>query len=332
MATNPVPLIIDVHAHPGRCFLVGLDDGDPLAGLLGGEDVVTALAAARHAGITAVTLSTVADLRVLAPDPERGLRITRPFRPGEAQADHARQLAGLAGIIRAAGLDVARTAADVQGAHDEDRLAVLVSCEGGDFLDGRLEPLATVREAGASSLTLVHYRVNEIGDVQTEEPVHGGLSPFGRGVVAECNRLGVIIDCAHATFETTIGVLEVSSDPVLISHSHLEHAGQHHPRLLSPDHACAVASAGGLIGAWPSGVTSTSLGDFADEVVRLADLVGVDHVAIGTDMDANYRPVLTGYGDFAVLQGMLAARGLSDLEIGKILGANALGLLAAVAG
>jgi membrane dipeptidase len=146
-----------------------------------------------------------------------------------------------------------------------------------------------VLDAGASSLTLVHYRVNELGDVQTEEPVHGGLSPFGREVVAECNRLAMIVDCAHATFETTVGILEMSIDPVLISHSHLDHVGRHHPRLLSPDHARAVASAGGLIGAWPSGATSTSLGDFADEIVRLADLVGVDHVAIGTDMDANYR-------------------------------------------
>src|SRR5271169_5476183 len=126
MATNPVPLIIDVHAHPGRCFLAGLDDTDPLAGLLGGADVATALAAARHAGIAAVTLSTVADLRVLAPDPERGLRAARPFRSGEAQADHARQLAGLAGIISAAGLDLARTAADIERAHDEERLAVLL--------------------------------------------------------------------------------------------------------------------------------------------------------------------------------------------------------------
>ena len=115
MTTNPVPLIIDMHAHPGRCFLAGLDDGDPLAGLLGGADVVTALAAARHAGITAVTLSTVADLRVLAPDPERGLRATRQFRPGEARADHERQLAGLAEIVTGAGLDVAPTASKIQG-------------------------------------------------------------------------------------------------------------------------------------------------------------------------------------------------------------------------
>jgi membrane dipeptidase len=173
----------------------------------------------------------------------------------------------------------------------------------------------------------VHYRVNEIGDVQTEEPVHGGLTAFGRDVVAECNRLGVIVDCAHATLETTLAVLEISSQPAMISHSHLDHAERHHPRLLSDAHAQAVAEAGGLIGAWPSGVTSTSLDDFADEVARLADLVGVEHVGIGTDMDANYRPVLRCYADFATLPQLLARRGMSDTETGKVLGANALALL-----
>ncbi len=332
MTTNPVPLIVDVHAHPGRCFLAGLADADPLTRVLGGADVVTALAAARSAGVTAVTLSTVADLLVLTPDAERGLRASRQFRPGEAVADHARQLAGLAAVVTGAGTQIARTAADIRRAQAERRLVVLVSCEGGDFLDGGLEPLAVARDAGVSSLTLVHYRVNEIGDVQTEEPVHGGLSHFGREVVGECNRLGLIIDCAHATFETTLGVLESSSDPIMVSHSHLDHADRHHPRLLTADHARAVASAGGLIGAWPAGVTSASLGDFADEIVRLADLVGVGSVAIGTDMDANYRPVLTSYADLPALVELLARRGLSAQETARILGGNALGLFARVAG
>ena len=75
-----------------------------------------------------------------------------------------------------------------------------------------------------SSLALVHYRVNEIGDVQTEDPLHHGLTGFGRQVVTECNRLGVIVDCAHATLETTADVLAASDQPVMISHSHLDHA------------------------------------------------------------------------------------------------------------
>jgi membrane dipeptidase len=323
---------VDVHAHPGRCFLAGLDDGDPLARLLGGQDVAAALSAARDAGLAAVTLSTVADLRVLAPDPVKGLRASREFAPGEAYADHRRQLAGIGQLLTRLGVPVAVTADDIEGAWASGQTAVLVGCEGGDFLEGRLEALAEARAFGASSLTLVHYRVNDLGDVQTEEPVHGGLTAFGREVVAECNRLGMVIDCAHATFETTVGVLEASCRPVMVSHSHLDHAGQHHPRLLSPAHARAVADAGGLIGAWPSGVTSTSLADFADEIARLADLVGPGHVAVGTDMDANYRPVLASYADFAALPRLLADRGLSNADTDQILGTNALALLRAVAG
>jgi len=323
---------IDVHAHPGRCFLAGLDGSDPLSGLLGGQDVAAALAAARQAGMAAVTLSTVADLRVLAPDPVTGLKASREFRPGEAYSDHRRQLAGIGQLLARLGAPVAVTAASLQGAWASGQTAVLLGCEGGDFLEGRPEALAEAHALGASSLTLVHYRVNQIGDVQTEQPVHGGLTAFGREVVTECNRLGMIIDCAHATFATTSGVLEASRHPVMISHSHLDHPGRHHPRLLSPAHAKAVADAGGLIGAWPSGVTATSLADFAGEIARLADLVGTGHVAVGTDMDANYRPVLASYADFATLPELLADRGLSGADIAKILGTNALDLLRTVTG
>ena len=308
---------VDVHAHPGRSFLKA-------------GDLSAALSAARD--MAAVTVSTVADLRVLSLDPDLGLRVSREFSPGEAYADHKRQLDGIGQIVASAGHQIATTAADIDSAHRTGRTAVLLSCEGGDFLEGELGRLAEARAAGVSSLTLVHYRINDIGDVQTEQPVHGGLTAFGRAVVAECNALGIIIDCAHATFETTVGVLAQSSDPVMISHSHLDHADRHHPRLLSAEHARAVAEAGGLVGVWPSGVTSSTMGDFTDEIMRLVDLIGVDRVAIGTDMDANFRPVLRSYADFAELPRLLAGRGLRDEEIDKILGTNARDLLRTVAG
>lgn len=323
---------IDLHAHPGRCFLAGLDDTDPFVGLLGGPAVGAAVASATAAGMAAVTFSTVADLRVLRPDPVKGLTAAREFAPGEALADHTRQLTGLTTALAGLGVTVAVTAAGLEAAASSGRTAVMISCEGGDFLEGRPERLAAARAAGASSLTLVHYRVNELGDVQTEEPVHGGLTSAGREVVAECNRLGIIIDCAHATFDTTLGVLAASSAPVMISHSHLDHAGRSHPRLLSTEHARAVAGAGGLIGAWPSGVTSASLADFAAEIARLADVVGVGHVAVGTDLDANYKTVLHSYADFAALPALLADRGLSAAETGLIMGGNAVQLMRAVAG
>ena len=323
---------IDVHAHPGRCFLAGLEPDHLLAQLLGGDGSATALQAARAAGLTAVSYATVADLAVLAPKPDGGLHAGRAFEPGEARADHQRQLDGLRRLVDAEEVTVARTAADLEHAHAAGETAILVTCEGGDFLEGSIDGLAEAYDAGMSSLTLVHYRVNEIGDIQTEEPVHGGLTSFGQEVVAACNELGVVIDCAHATLATTLGVLEASTAPVMISHSHLDHADRHHPRLLSADHAAAVAAAGGLIGAWPAGVTSATLADFVDEIIRLVALVGAGHVAIGTDLDANFRPVITEHGQFATIAQELAGRGLDAVEVDAILGQNAVNLYRSVAG
>ena len=206
---------------------------------------------------------------------------------------------------------MATSAADVDRAARDGRTVVLLGCEGGDFLDGDLRRLEEARMAGVTVLTLVHYRVNEIGDVQTEPPVHGGLSRFGRAVVAECSRLGIVVDCAHASFATTMAVLEVSGQPVIISHGQLGHAGTTHPRLLTTAHVAAVASAGGLIGAWPAGLTSQSLADFAAEIIRLTDAAGPAHVGIGTDLDGNYQPVLTSYcRSFPTWPGCCATAGL----------------------
>lgn len=323
---------IDVHAHPGRCFLAGLDADNPLAQLLGGDGSAAALGAAREAGLTAVSFATVADLAVLTIAPDGGLRAGRPFRDGEALADHRRQLDGLRRLVDDVGVEVAQTAADLERAHADGRTAVLITCEGGDFLEGDISRLGDAHRAGMSSLTLVHYRVNDLGDIQTEEPVHGGLTDFGREVVVECNRLGVVIDCAHATLATTLGVLDASSAPVMISHSHLDHADRHHPRLLSDDHALAVAEANGVLGAWPSGVTSATIDDFADEIGRLVDLVGVEHVAIGTDLDANYKPVVTAHAQMGTVAELLAERGFGAGEIDQVLGGNVLELYRCVAG
>jgi membrane dipeptidase len=320
---------IDLHSHAGRCFLAGLPAGHPMVASLGAAAVAGALRDARAAGMTALVLATVSDLPVLRPDPVTGLRAHRDFRPGEAAADHRRQLAGLRQAVTDAGAVVATSAADVDQAARDGRTAVLLGCEGGDFLEGDLRRLEEARAGGVTVLTLVHYRVNEIGDVQTEPPVHGGLSRLGRAVVAECNRLGIVVDCAHASLAATLAVLEVSSQPVIISHGQLAGAGADgaHPRLLSAAHVRAVAAAGGLVGAWPAGLTSRSLADFAAEVLRLTEAAGPAHVAIGTDLDGNYRPVLTSYAQLADLAGRLRDRGLPADHVQQVLGDNAAGLL-----
>jgi len=318
---------VDLHSHAGRCFLAGLPPAHSVAAALGPASVTDALRAARAAGMTALCLSAVADFAVLRPDPATGLRAVRDFRPGEAYADYRRQLAGIREAVEEAGAEVATSPAGLDRAARDGRTAVLLGCEGGDFLEGDLRRLAEARTAGITVLTLVHYRVSEIGDVQTEAPVHDGLSRFGRDVVAECNRLGIVIDCAHASFATTMAVLAASSQPVIISHGQLGYPGTSHPRLMTARHAAAVAEAGGLVGAWPCGITSRSLDDFGTEIIRLAETAGPDHVAIGTDLDGNYRPVLTRYDQLDELTSLLQDRGLAPDRIHQVLGGNALRLL-----
>ena len=212
-------------ATPAAASWPACRPGTPLVAALGAAAVADAVRAARAAGMTALVLSAVADFAVLRPDPATGLRAHRDFRAGEAYADYQRQLAGIREAAAEAGAEVATSAADLDRAARDGRTAVLLGCEGGDFLEGDLRRLEEARTAGLTVLTLVHYRVSEIGDVQTEAPVHDGLSRFGRDVVAECNRLGIVVDCAHASFATTMAVLEASSQPVIISHGQLGYPG-----------------------------------------------------------------------------------------------------------
>lgn len=321
---------VDVHAHPGRTLLTGLSRSAPAVQLLGPEDSGERLQSARTAGVAAVNASAVADLPVLGVRPDGGLHASRPFEPGEAWADFRRQLDALEASLAAPGVRPVLAPADIVAAAATGEVGAVLGCEGGDFLEGDAGRLADVATRGLRTVTLVHYRPNELGDIQTDDPMHGGLSPAGREVVREMNRLGMIVDLAHATFGTTVDTLEVSTRPIMISHSHLARPGASHPRLLSEKHAAAVAEAGGLIGAWPAGIVAQTLDDFCDEICRLVDLVGVDHVGVGTDMDANYRPVLTSYDQFPDVAARLRSRGMTSAEVDQVLGGNFLSLFEAV--
>ena len=327
---------VDVHAHPGRCFLAGIPDADPARAVLGNDDVIGGFRAAENAGMAAVSFATVADLRVLRLV-EKGFAAAREFAPGEAYADHRRQLDAILDLARRVDATIVSGADDVVRLHRAGKTGLLVTCEGADFVEGGPESDAfeRVHEAhadGVRSITVVHYRQNRYGDLQTEPPLHHGLSTAGRELVAVMNDVGMIVDLAHASFETTVDAVAVSRHPVMISHTHLAGPRSDHPRLVTDEHARAVSEAGGLIGAWPSGVVSDTLDDFIDEVVRLVELVGVEHVAIGTDLDANFRPVLTEYGQFDNLDDGLVARGLRTEDVDRVLGGNAVDLIRTVCG
>ncbi len=312
---------VDVHAHPGRCFLGGLPATSPFVQFLGPEDAIASIRSASNGELSVVNASTVADLAVIGPNSSGGLGTIREFEPGEAAADHARQLEVMNSQLVEGGIRLVLHPSDIEAA-PEAGPGVFLSCEGADFLDGSAGGLDDAYDRGVRSVTLVHYRVNELGDIQTEEAKHGGLTVFGREIVREMNSMGMIVDLAHATFEATAHALEESSKPIMISHSHLASTGAEHPRLLSERHAKMVAEAGGVIGAWPAGFAQESLADYCDEICRLVEIIGVDHVAIGTDLDANYKPVLTSYKQFPQLAAGLEELGMSSEEVDQVLGGN----------
>ena len=320
---------VDTHCHPGLFFLRDLPYETPTTRAFGAPFEERTIADLRAGQVSAGLFAAVADARLLEITKTSGLHAVGAFRPGEAYADYQRQLAQLKLLAGKPPLAKGLDPADIYAAQRQHRTAAVFAIEGGDFIEDRLERVHEAFRAGVRAITVVHYHVNQIGDIQTEAAVHGGLTPFGRSVIGEMNRAGIIVDLAHATFAVTKDVLEASTRPVMISHTNLATPALDHPRLISSEHAKLVAAAGGIIGSWPSGIGHKTFADYIDSIRRLVDTVGIDHVAIGTDMDANYRPVFTNYRDWGLIPAALLARGVAEPEVAKIMGGNFLRVFAA---
>jgi len=315
-----------VKASAGRALLETMFSVD----LHGHPTVIPALrsrSAAAHArGIEAgrmraIVLSAVGDLAAIGWRPERGIGVVRKPASGELYESTLRQLDALKRFADVAKLRPLRTPAELAAAAERKEPGHFLAIEGADFLEGRPERLQAVYERGVRSLQLVHYRINELGDIQTAPPRHGGLTPFGRDVVREANRLGVLLDLAHATFEVTKAVVECSMRPVMISHTNIhEDAGS--PRFISREHARVVTDAGGLIGAWPFS-PAPRFSAFIDRIMRLVDVVGPEHAAIGTDMDGlGPYAVFGDYAEWPSIPSALLARGLAAGDVANIMGGN----------
>ena len=320
---------VDTHSHPGRFFLRQLPYETPTTRAFGDSFEERSVAELRAGHVTGTVFAAVADMRLLELSPTGGLHAAAAFRPGEAFADYQRQIAELKALLKSPELAKGLSPADIYAAQRHHQTAAIFAVEGGDFIEDRLDRVHEAFRDGVRVITVVHYHVNQIGDIQTEAPVHAGLTPLGKSIIGEMNRAGIIVDLAHATMAVTRNVLDVSTRPVMISHTNLATPTLSHPRLISTEHAKLVAAAGGIIGSWPSGIGQTTFADYIDSIQRLVDAVGIDHAAIGTDMDANYRPVLRSYLDWSLIPAALLARGMRDAEVAKIMGGNFLRLFAA---
>jgi membrane dipeptidase len=314
-------LSIDVHTHPALFQTYS-------------RTTIAEHARAVEAGkLGGAFLTAVGDGAALSTRPNGVPYAAREPAHGVMFATSWRQLDVLDGHARALGMRPMLRGADLAAAAAARGRVAIMSVEGADFLEGRLENVQKAYNRGVRSIQLVHYRVNELGDIQTEPPVHKALTPFGRDVVREMNRLGMLIDLAHAPLSVVKGAMDASARPMLVSHTNIEdYTG--YDRFVSREHARLVARGGGVLGAWPISIRPASSSTFIDHIKRMVDAVGVDHVAIGTDLaGVNPRAALfTDWAEWPSIPAALLDRGFARADVAKIMGDNMRRLLEATLG
>jgi membrane dipeptidase len=302
----------DLHCHPGRLFASA-------AGGFGEVGSTQTVSDMKNSHVSGAFFSLVADSPLIKLD-ATGVSITGKFAPGEAWKEYLRQMKGMKDFLTTVSVKMGTQKVDL---NNSQAVTAYLAVEGGDFLEEDIEKVNEAYLDGVRSIQLVHYVPNKVGDLQTSDPVNNGLSTFGKDVVRRMNKLGMLIDVAHANFQTVKDVVSLTDSPVMLSHSILEMEADRPiaKRAISKEHAKLVAQTGGIIGAWPSGFNK-SFDEYVDNTLRLVEVVGIDHVGIGTDMDGNFKPVLSSYNQYLTFAEALKTKGLSSTEVEKIMGGN----------
>ena len=309
-------LRIDLHSHPSRFHRANvprISDEEIARYLDRGMDAVVA------------TISTDTPYRggyVLRDGTriESGNRRPDPAEPWEYTLDRFERLTRTAAEGRAV---FVRTPAEARKARAEGVLGILPALEGADSLEGAIGRLHQLHEMGLALAQLVHFRPNGLGHIQTWPYTPGGLTEFGREVVRECNRLGIVIDLAHANPETIRDTLELSRAPVIFSHTGAFALGEADRNLRDPE-IRAIAAAGGVIGIWPNGSLLPTVADMARHIRYVTDLGGMDAAGIGSDL-RGMSAYSEGFGEeanFEAIAEALAEAGFDSDEVEGILGAN----------
>jgi len=306
--------------------LVGIDMHSHAAGASGRLRPTYDLADRIRTGrMTAVCLCHPADLPAIRREPDNRIRTVRQPEPGELWRFTQRRLAWFDELVTGQGFRRALRRGDLEAAHRDKAPTIVQAIEGCHFLEGRLQRIGEVHRRGVRHLQMVHFFRSDMGDNQTEPADQGGLTAFGRDAIAECNRVGMVIDVAHATMKLVEGAAKATRTPLILSHTAV---AQEQPaefsRRVSPEHARLVANTGGVVGVWGSPFTMKSLSDYVDTITRTVEVVGAEHVGLGTD-NSGFGPmpsVWDDYRDFPLVVLLMRKRGLSADEISSIAGGN----------
>ena len=251
---------------------------------------------------------------------------------------------------------LATTADEVEAAFRAGRIASLIGLEGGSMIASSMAALRQYHARGVRYMTLTHWRTTRWADAATDPPQHDGLTPFGREVVREMNRLGMLVDLSHVAPSTMAAALDVTEAPVIFSHSGAL-AICDHPRNVPDEILRRVTDNGGVVMAvFLSGFVAQDLRDHllaiedvddsavrkqwladnpgpiatlaqvADHIDRIREVAGIDHVGIGSDFDGG-APLPDGLENvscFPALIAELLRRGYSDDDVRKVAGGNVL--------
>jgi membrane dipeptidase len=241
---------------------------------------------------------------------------------------------------------LATTAAEVRAAHRAGKFAALMGMEGGHMIDDSLAVLRDYQRLGVRYLTLSHSVNTNWSDSSGDTPKHNGLTDFGKDVVRELNRLGMLVDISHVSDKTFWDALETSRAPLVASHSSLRSISGH-PRNMTDDMIRALGGKGGVIminysrsflsdelyqaglnNVPPAQRPTVSWEKIVEHIDHAAKLVGAAHVGLGSDFDGTTVP--DGMDDVSMLPKITAAlldKGYGEQDVKNILGENILRLL-----
>jgi membrane dipeptidase len=252
-------------------------------------------------------------------------------------------------------LTLAMTAGDIELAKREGRLAIVLHFQGGAPLEYDPHLVEVFYRLGVRVIQLTYNERNPLGDGCTER-VDGGLSKLGLEVIAEMNRLGMIVDLAHVGYRTSMEAIEACQAPMIFSHSNAR-ALHNSPRNIPDDLLRAVAAHGGVVGvcAFPAFLTggSATIDHLIDQIGYLCRLIGPEHVGLGLDFSDetredyvyfrydpsvypeppwSYPAGIRGFDEAPNVTRYLVARRYADRDILDILGGNFLRVLRRVCG
>jgi membrane dipeptidase len=313
---------VDVHSHGGK---TGITSKAPPS-----NDLANAM---RTGSLAVACLADVPDGPVLGRNAEGVLAAVRAPGPGELYRHHLERLAWMDELVANHDVRRALNAVELETAHETGEPAIIADVEGLDFLDGKLERLEEAHQRGIRHLQLVHYTPNDIGDFQTGTVTHQGLTDFGTEVIRACHRLGFVCDVAHATEAMAKQAVKVATKPLLLSHTAISGSRAMGPtplgaRQVSPDHARAIAETGGSVGIWHF---FSTLDRYVDGLKEMVEIVGIDHVSIGTDQHVTPGSV-ADYTSWVHLVAAMLRDGFTPEETGKIAGGNYMRIFRAAVG